>query len=237
MANRISHTHQALPKLAELLIRKLGVPNYRDELIGDMQEEYGELMMKDPKTASRWMWRQTLLASWEGQKSLWQTPLFVNVITGVFTAMLLIVIVGFVVWLSNMDSTTPLLWEQTLNGQIHYIVFSPDFWQQATFAVSNTPVDIFMFMNVPSVGWAMAWAVAMFLLSKRYTMSPRMFSVVGMALSAVPYIVGYTVINTQNLDPKQIGPILAYMLIAPLYILPMLSAWAFFRNKGSIHLA
>ena len=157
---------------------------------------------------------------------LWQrsnSPQGLSVILIVATCLILPMLVGLVAWLSNMDETTPQLWQMVLAGEMHKPLFVGDYWQALPEALSRVD-DIWMFINYPSLAWTFA-AMGLVVLVARKTESLRAASALGVSLMLVPYCFAIWYLDMAQLPPKKIGPILAFTLFNVFYMLPVMTLW------------
>ncbi|MEP2652865.1 MAG: hypothetical protein ABJH06_12825 [Paraglaciecola sp.] len=212
--------HAFMPKLATWLLSRLANPAYRDELIGDMEEEYTERQEANQE-ASYWLLRQTTLAIWDGQKAMIRTTGFVKALSIILCVLALPTIALFVGWLSNMHMPSEHLWQLLMAGEVHFILFNTEYWEIAWNESGVSHLDVMMFIHVQSILWAMVYAVSAYLFLKKIKPSVWIFSAFSMAYILVPYLFGYGVISLFELPPRIVGPILAFMMLAPFFTLPM----------------
>ncbi|WP_289029118.1 hypothetical protein [uncultured Paraglaciecola sp.] len=212
--------HTTMLKLATWLLSRLANPAYRDELIGDIEEEYTERQQTN-RDANSWLLRQTTLAIWDGQKAMIRTTGFVKTLSILLCVLALPTIALFVGWLSNMHMPSEHLWQLLMAGEVHYILFNSEYWGIAWNESGVSRLEVDMFIHIPSVLWAMVFAVSAYLFLKKSKPSVWMFSAFTLLYLLLPYLFGYGVISSFEPPPQKVGPILAFMMLAPFFTLPM----------------
>jgi hypothetical protein len=215
-------------QLAIWLLNRLANPAYRDELIGDMEEEYTERQQTNQDT-SNWLLRQTALAIWDGQKAMVKSTSFLKVLSIILCVLTLPTIVLFIGWLSNIEEPTERLWQLLLAGEVHSILVHSDYWKHAWNESGIAHIELSMFINIPSILWAMVFAGSAFVLLKKFTPSVWVFSAVSLVFISLPYLFGYVVISSFEPSAQKVGPILAFMLLAPFFSLPIYVCFLFKR--------
>lgn len=210
----------AMPRLVTWLLSRLANPEYRDELIGDMEEEYAERQQTNQDTTN-WLLRQTALAIWDGQNAMIKTTGFVKVLSIVLCVLALPTIALFVGWLSNMENPSEQLWQLLLAGEVHSLLFNAEYWSHAWNESGISHLEPGMFMNIPSMLWAIAFAGSTYLLWKRSDPSVWAFSAFALAYTLLPYLFGYTLISSLEPAAHKVGPIVAFMMLAPFFTLPV----------------
>ncbi|WP_340679788.1 hypothetical protein [Paraglaciecola sp.] len=216
----------ALPKLATWLLSRLANPAYRDELIGDMEEEYAERQQANQDTTN-WLLRQTALAIWDGQNAMVKTTGFVKVLSIVLCVLTLPTIALFVGWLSNVDAPSEHLWQLLLAGEVHSILFNSEYWRLAWNESGISHLELAMFINIPSILWAMVFVGSTYLFLKKANPSVWVFSAFALAYMLLPYLFGYTVISSLEPVAQTVGPIMAFMILAPFFTLPLYVCFLF----------
>ncbi|MBU1618939.1 MAG: hypothetical protein KJ556_12205 [Gammaproteobacteria bacterium] len=218
----------AMPKLAVWLLSRLANPAYRDELIGDMEEEYRERKQtnQDPTT---WLLRQTLLAIWDGQNAMVKTTGFVKALGILLCVLALPTIALFVGWLSTMQKPSEHLWQLLLAGEVHSLLLNGDYWRTAWQEGGISQLEFGMFIDIPSMLWAIVFVGSTYLFFKKSNPSVWVYSAFALAYMLVPYLAGYTVISSLEPAAHKVGPILAFMMLAPFFTLPLYLGFLFKR--------
>ena len=218
----------AMLKLATWLLSRLANPAYRNELIGDMEEEYTERQQTNQVTTN-WLLRQTASAIWDGQNAMVKSTGFVKALSIVLCVMTLPTIVLFVGWLSNMQMPSEQLWQLLMAGEVHFILFNTEYWRIAWNESGISHLEFEMFIHIPSILWAMVFAGSTYWFLKKSNPSVWLFSAFALAYMLLPYLFGYAVINSLEPVDQKVGPILAFMMLAPFFTLPLYVCFLFKR--------
>lgn len=225
--SRLTNTHEtALPPLITWLLSRLANPNYRVELIGDMEEEFIERRHAHDNSLG-WLLRQTFLAIWDGQKAMIRTTNFAKALGVVLCVLLIPTIVVFVGWLSNLKDPSEHLWQLIIAGEIHKILFNAEFWYLAWHKSGVSHLELGMFMHIPSLIWGGVFALSAHVFLKKVMPGIWQYSAFALAFFLVPYLFGFALINIFEPVPKSVGPILAFMVLAPFFTLPTYITYLF----------
>lgn len=218
---------QSEPLVLTLTNRLLGMflPSYsKDALIGDLREEYFQRLTVNRFSANMWIIRQLLVTLATATKSAVVGESFLKGMAIVACLAVAPTLFFMVAWLSNMDQTSPKVWQLLLGANMHAIATYGNFWQQVPEAVSKID-DLHMFIHYWSVAWS---GVALLVIgSVRYfkNVSAHQIALMGLIAMATPYMLGWMYINTMVLAPTQIGPIIAFMLFNILYMIVPITRW------------
>ena len=226
--NSSKEHRSAMPRLATWLLSRLANPAYRDELIGDMEEEYTERQQTNQVTTN-WLLRQTASAIWDGQNAMVKSTGFVKALSIVLCVLTLPTIILFVGWLSNMQMPSEQLWQLLSAGEVHFILFNTEYWRIVWNESGISHLELEMFIHIPSILWAMVFAGSTYLLLKKSIPSVWVFSAFALAYMLLPYLFGYTVISSLEPAAQKVGPILAFMMLAPFFTLPLYVCFLFKR--------
>jgi hypothetical protein len=218
----------AMPKLTTWLLSRLANPAYRNELIGDMEEEYTERKQTNQESTT-WLLRQTASAIWDGQNAMVKSTVFVKVLSIVLCVMTLPTIALFVGWLSNINEPSEQLWQLLMAGEVHFILFNTEYWRIVWNDSGISHLELGMFIHTPSILWAMMFAGSTYWFLKRSNPSVWLFSTFALAYMLLPYLFGYTVISSLEPVDQKVGPILAFMMLAPFFTLPLYVYFLFKR--------
>jgi hypothetical protein len=226
--NSTEEQRTLMPKLATWLMSRLANPAYRDELIGDMEEEYAERQQTNQVTTN-WLLRQTASAIWDGQNAMVKSTGFVKALSIVLCVLTLPTIILFVGWLSNMQMPSEQLWQLLMAGEVHFILFNTEYWRIVWNDSSISHLELEMFIHIPSILWAMVFAGSTYWFLKKPIPSVWVFSAFALAYMLLPYLFGYTVISSLEPAAQKVGPILAFMMLAPFFTLPLYVCFLFKR--------
>jgi hypothetical protein len=220
--------HTSMPKLVTWLLSRLANPAYRVELIGDMEEEYTERQQTN-LDKTNWLLRQTVLAIWDGQNAMVKSTGFVKALSIFLCVLTLPTIALFVGWLSNVHEPTEHLWQLLMAGEVHFILFNTEYWRIVWNESSISNLEFEMFIHIPSILWAIAFAGSSHLFLKKSNPSVWLFSAFALAYMLLPYLFGLTVISSIEPVAQKVGPILAFMMLAPFFTLPLFVCFLFKR--------
>jgi hypothetical protein len=224
-----SKEHRTLmPRLATWLLSRLANPAYRNELIGDMEEEYTERQQTNQDTTT-WLLRQTASAIWDGQNAMVKSTVFVKALGIILCVLMLPTITIFVGWLSNLHEPSEQLLQLLSAGEVHSILFNTEYWRLAWNENSISHLELGMFIHTPSILWAMVFAGSTYWFLKKSNPSVWLFSTFALAYLLLPYLFGYTVISSLEPVDQKVGPILAFMMLAPFFTLPLYVYFLFKR--------
>jgi hypothetical protein len=226
--NSSKEHRSAMPRLATWLLSRLANPAYRNELIGDMEEEYTERQQTNQDTTT-WLLRQTASAIWDGQNAMVKSTVFVKALSIILCVMTLPTIALFVGWLSNVDESSEQLLQLLSAGEVHFILFNTEYWRLVWNENSISHLELGMFIHTPSILWAMVFAGSTYWFLKKSNPSVWLFSAFALAYMLLPYLFGYTVISSLEPVDQKVGPILAFMMLAPFFTLPLYVYFLFKR--------
>jgi hypothetical protein len=226
--NSSKEHRSAMPRLATWLLSRLANPAYRNELIGDMEEEYTERQQTNQDTTT-WLLRQTASAIWDGQNAMVKSTVFVKALSIILCVLTLPTIALFVGWLSNVDESSEQLLQLLSAGEVHFILFNTEYWRLVWNENSISHLELGMFIHTPSILWAMVFTGSTYWFLKKSNPSVWLFSAFALAYMLLPYLFGYTVISSLEPVDQKVGPILAFMMLAPFFTLPLYVYFLFKR--------
>ncbi|MFT5674187.1 MAG: hypothetical protein ACI808_000094 [Paraglaciecola sp.] len=197
-----------------------------ENLIGDLEEAFNDRAKTDLKVAKRWYAKQLVLTFISSISDRVKSDSSLNLGMLGMALIILPVIFCMVAWLSNMDETSPAVWQLLLDGQLHQIVFFAEFWSVQPQALPS--VDVPMFIGYNSILWAALCLVLIVKIESRPASSVHLVAGLGMTAMLLPYLAGLAFIQIAEPIPTQVGPILAFMLLNVFYLLLPIS---FLVNK------
>ncbi|MFT4938751.1 MAG: hypothetical protein ACI88A_001780 [Paraglaciecola sp.] len=213
-------------RLGNGLLKLVLTKRTAENLIGDLEEAFNDRAETDLRVAKRWYVKQFVVTFISSIADRVKSDSSLNLSMLGMAVIILPVIFCMVAWLSNMDETTPTVWQLLLDGQLHQIVFFAEFWSVQPQAL--LAVEVPMFISYNSILWA---ALSLILIGKiaiRRNSSVRLVAGMGMATMLLPYLAGLAFIQIAEPIPTQVGPILAFMLLNVFYLLLPIS---FLVNK------
>jgi hypothetical protein len=200
-------------RILSLVLKKRTAEN----LLGDLQETFNDKSKSDPNAANWWYAKQFSLTFIAGICDRLKSDRSVNLMMLGVTVAIVPIIFCMVAWLSNMDETTPVVWQLLLEGKMHQIVFFREFWSVQPEALPS--VEVSMFLGYKSIFWAVLCLVLINRIASRPASSVRLIAFIGMTAMLLPYLLGLAFIHIYQPIPTQVGPILAFMLLNVFYLL------------------
>ncbi len=212
------------PRLAMMLLSLILPRRIHNNIIGDLLEEYEQISESDHKAAKSWFWRQALETNLIYLSGLLRRPTVLYKLNILIPFGLFLLATLLISWLSNMNSLAGYsegMWQRLLEGKVHLALFESAFWQDLKQFFPST-LDFSMYIDLPSVLFATVNLIVLYKMDKKLDFSALRMAAWGYGLMLVPYAWAFIHINTQQLVPKQIGPVIAFGLITFFYmILPV----------------
>lgn len=229
--NQVQQNAKA-PRLACYLLSCFSYGYGGDEQIGDLLEEFQYRARQDSYQAKLWFWKQTLLTIVYSVSAILASERLLKAIVVTLPLLLLPALIGFVTWLSAFDSF-PLGvedgWQRLIRGEVHSLMVEPVIWGQMLASIPALEWD--MLVDTPSILWALFSVACFGYFYSRGHWSAHKLAALGYSLCLLPYLAGFFYINQYQLLPKQVGPVLAFMLLNILYILPVISVLLYRKLK------
>jgi len=224
MTNKPTQQQCQAPKFACYLLACFCHGYAGESLIGDLVEEYQYRALVDPFQAKLWFWKQTVSSLLLCMSDALASQKLLKIFVVVIPFLLLPVLVAFIGWLSAFDLFPQGIeggWQTLLRGEIHRLVIEPLIWAQFPTSISELEFD--MLLHLPSSIWALVAIAGFSFVYYRQNCSAHQLAALGYSLCFLPYLLGLLYIDQQSLMAKQVGPIIAFMLISIVYLLPVIS--------------
>ena len=211
---------QAPPRIAVALLKIILPHNLKTFILGDMQEEFSDLLLKNHNRARYWYWKQGLIVGiyFLVRNSLMIKAALICLLSLSVTLFLSLVLT--VAWMSNINTyVAPKVVEGLMHANIHYFLFD-SYLLGYGFEVLSNKLDMKTFIHTPSLIWATLCIGILVRKSRRKHFPSKSFTSLSMILIFLPYLVGYVYINflyTYH-EPASIGPVLATMIFPILYL-------------------
>lgn len=214
------------PRLAIKLLNVLVPSDLRDILVGDLNEEFWQRASIQPRDAALWFWRQALMTSAHYVSNYLVSENLLRKLVLLVTALLLPTLLVGIFWLSNVDEYSEYFWSNLLEGKMHVIAITPEFWREGSFMILHhaSLQDIEMYLHGPSAIWAMTAFAVLYIRNRYSTFSAHQAAGWGTTLMLLPYLSGLFFTQLSQLAPNQVGPVIATMTISIVYIILPL-AW------------
>lgn len=227
-------TQDQIPPKLSCAVLEITLPAHiKDQVLGDLQEEYGKRLPDNAAAARRWYRYQALRTVVQYFSQFLGSDKLLKVAVILASFILVPVIFVMVAWLSNVDDTTERVLQYLLAGDMHKVAITREFWAYAVQSVSQQK-DLFMYVNMPSVMWA---SVSLFWIgykNKKQLMTAHQLALWGSALMLLPYLLGTFYLSAFAMPPRVVGPIIAFMLLSLFYLLVPVTCWVMYRlRQGS----
>ena len=210
----------APPRIATY-IAKLFLPDrIADNVIGDMEEEFVKIAQQDQRLAKSWYWQQTMETSMIYFSKKVTAPMFFNKLNVFISVIAFIILTGLIALLSSMDDPSIIsenFWEELLRGNIFVALISESFW--SNWGTWFSGFHIKWIIDVPSTVYSVLCLSVLFYMKKKTHVSLSFFVIFGYILTFLPMILGFLYLSNNVLQPTQVGPIIAFMLLSMMYML------------------
>lgn len=217
-------------RLLSLVLKK----RIAENLLGDLEETFNDKSKTDLKAAKWWYTKQFLLTFVSSISGRLKSDRTVNLMMLGLAVVIVPIIFCMVAWLSNMDETTPVVWQLLLEGKMHQIVFFAEFWSVQFDALPS--VEISMFIGYKSIFWAVFCLALINRIASNPASTVRIIAFMGMIAMILPYLLGMAFIQIYQPIPTQVGPILAFMLLNVFYLLLPVSFLVNKKYRQQTHL-
>jgi len=207
------------PKLAKILLDII-LPTYvKDEICGDLEEEFNLYIKKEKGDvmANRWFWRQSLITCVRYLFIKQRLLAALTIIMAIsISAMLYIAITSLSY--GNKAFFNDDFW---YNGKIHLLFFETKFWSFTSNSIFES-LPLMHLVDSRSAIWACLALLSIFKLDLKYQFSTLMFSILSVGLMFSPYFYGVITFQITTLSNKEVGPLIALMWLPIMYmILPI----------------
>jgi len=222
--------NQSPPSIAMHVLQLFTPRELQDVLLGDLNEEFAARAQHNLQNAQRWYWQQTLktanhylLSYCASEDLLKKVSILIAVI--LFPALFLMIS-----WLSNVDSTSEAIWQNLLAGKVHSFLFDSEVMING-FTPLLDGFDIDMYINTPSMLWALFSFCVLWLLNRQGNFSSHQAAAWGAILMLSPYLFGLIYIDLIQPPAKMLGPTIAFMSLSVFYILVPLAWFICHKSK------
>jgi len=197
------------------------VPKWlRDNVIGDLEEEFYQIANKDVRQANKWYWQQSIETCLVYmRKKLGSVEVLGRLNFYLPLAMFLIVacLVAFLSVFEDPAFISETFWDELLKGKIHVALYSENFWHNFWSILKMAEWQ--MFIHIESLLIATFNIGVLLYLDKKEKATALKLAVWGYALAFIPYVMSIAHIASISLFAQQIGPMIATGLITLLYML------------------
>lgn len=208
------------PKLAKLLMEAILPSNIKDEICGDLEEEFSCFMLneKGSKQAKLWYWQQALRSS---LRFLFIPQRLISIAIFIVSFSTFSLFYGAILFLSYADNAAVYSNAYWLNGNAHKLFLEPAFWLFIkTSLIEN--IGLAVIFDIKVVIWSFFGIYLLFKLDDKYRLSLNSYLILSLIIILAPYVSISMYFQFSSLLLKQTGPLIALMWLPIIYmILPV----------------
>jgi len=209
-----------LISLCKSLIIQCLPKNINDNVCGDIEEEYNQLIAENNSKlqTNLWLIKHTFITC--GYFMMTTNKLWAFLISA-FSMSLFMLMALAIIWLSNYSDISAFseqFWQQFSSGSLHIVFFEANFWQYSLQSLSNG-LELHLWFD--SIAFIYS-AITLFIIVKlhhKYNQSIILFLSISIALMFLPYIVGSIILAIKEVPMVETGPIIATMWLTILYMI------------------
>ena len=208
------------PTVARLITSLLAPKYYRDEILGDLDEEYQHRLKSGLRIANSWYWKQTIQSGYifAADRIFKIAPAFSTLFINLILAIAAIFFVSCLSWMSDVEAFSNGYFESLANGSAHLTFFEPYFWQNLDILAGYTIANVDMLFESRAAIYSVTCAVWLYFFQKKDHVSVSKFIIYGYTLTFLPYLIGLVVMQYNDIPAIYTGPMLATMTITILYM-------------------
>ena len=214
----MKNTRLEPPKLAKMLLNIILPKHVKDDICGDLDEEFHQYIKveKGNTMASRWFWGQTLSTC--TKYLLTREKLLSTLIVLITIGTLATLYIAITLLSHATDATFYYSDDFWYNGNIHLLFFEAKFWDYTSDKVFQS-LPITHLTDLNSGLWSGLALFTIFKLDKKFQFSTPFFSTLSFLLMLCPYIYGVIIFQVSILDNKEVGPLIALMWLPIMYMI------------------
>ncbi|MBQ4862481.1 hypothetical protein J8L98_12355 [Pseudoalteromonas sp. MMG013] len=214
-------------KIAKWLLDVILPSKVKDDILGDLEEEYSHYMATDVGKANCWLWHQVLLTC---SRYLFISTRLLIALAVCVTLCVLALFYTALAFLSYAD--TPLVYGKSywLSGSANMLFFEAAFWHFAAEAIDGR-FGIDFLIDFRAVLYTVLMFTLLQVIDKKYPLSVAQFIAVSIAFILLPHICLFFYFQMYNLVLHQTGPYIALMWLSTMYLLPICS----YRLVSKLH--
>lgn len=191
-----------------------------DNVCGDIEEEYEQLVAKqNPKSQTNlWLIKHTLITC--GYFMMTTNKLW-TVLISVFSISLFMLMALAVIWLSNYSDVSAFseqFWQQFSAGSLHIVFFEANFWQYSLHSLSQGS-ELHLWFDSAAFIYSIIALLIIMKIDNKNNQSIKPFLLISVSLMLLPYLFGSVILATQNIPMIEVGPIIATMWLTILYMI------------------
>lgn len=209
----------APPKFAIELITYIVDETHKEDIIGDIWEEYVQLRGNSAVHATVWFWIQFFsIVGYTLKDVIYKHHIrLCGVLIAVSHCLVFSMSINLLSWLLNTDYSmvdSNLPWSTLLFGHFHSLYYLPELWEFSSQRIGILSEHMFH-------SEALIWCLTVSAVGGYYYQSKHLskpcFIAVGYILLFLPYIGSTLLLSYANLGIQQIGEILSLMLYTLIY--------------------
>jgi len=205
------------PRIASMLLQGILPHNVRDDICGDLEEEFNRYILteKGVVRAKIWFWGQCLKTC---TRYLMTTPRLLSFLAIFMTVLMLAALSMSILFMSSgIDDEYIISQSFWLNGRVHQLFFEPAFWSLAS-EIFGGDFTLASFIDVRSVLFSMTALCVLRRLDNKFDYHITNYIGLGLCIMLAPYVYGYVIFQVNDLALKQAGPLIAFMLLPIMYM-------------------
>ncbi len=207
-----------------------------DNIIGDIEEEYSNLVKQSAtvNNADQWLLKQTLLIC---LRFIFTSNNLLIALVSFFGLSLFTLVVLGVIWLANIDDPTVLsvnFWENFLTAS-HVVFFEPAFWHYAPQALSDS-MNLSLWLDFKAFIYSIISLILLRSIDKRFFLHINVYTLLALSLMFLPYIWGSMQFLLYKIPLKETGQIIATMWFSILYMILPVSWVLIGKLRSSVEL-
>lgn len=205
------------PKIALVLLNKLLPDSVKDDISGDLVEEFNQ--SDSANLINHYLfWRNTLSTCWRYSMN---KQLFLSFAMTTISLIIFYMLIKAVVFLSVADD--PLFYKDYwMNGDIH-LLFAEDFFWSNSFGANAYELDWAMLIHDRAVIWSIISFTVLYIVDRQHKF--RLFGYISLAFVVcfTPYFYGMFILRFNDVPLTEVGPLVAFMWISIIYLILPLS--------------
>ncbi|MFT5899502.1 MAG: hypothetical protein ACI97K_002155 [Glaciecola sp.] len=213
-------TNDRIPPKLGLILLETCLPNsVKDEIIGDLHEQYYESNDRHMIKQFSFWWQAALIIS----RYVMMNKKTIALILSAVSLAIFLIFTAAILFLSNSDDATAFSKPYWTNGDFYQFFLDPMLYSYISgeMFAGITPQ---LFINIPSILWSLAGVGLIIILKKTSKLNLQTIAIASLLLLVGPYIWGMLNFKANEIPLRESGPILAFTLISVLYLVLPLTA-------------
>jgi len=218
--------HNQPPIIAQKII-SLCLPNkVKDEILGDLQEEFNQESIKHGNTKAEYIyWKQVIISIF--QFTIMRTNnsiLFSNskqkcsLILGVAAFLISLLLISWLSHIEGFEGFTNNIETELAKGNLHQALTQAQFWQASILNIKDTN-NLEAYFQFDAFLWAITTAILANIITKKKLISSTNMIIALYLITFLPYLVGTIYLEFAYLPIQKAGPLLATMIFSIFYLI------------------